>query len=325
MKEEVKEIRKAENASKLPEKLKDSWLLGIHEDILFLASTMDKSELSDDMFVYGYSLGNRITSCMTIKDSAWPESWTQQGNTLYVGTRNGKIVAIDMKAGRIIGQQKFNNSIDAIAANNQVFAGVNGRGVVKLKRDLKSEAKFYIASEEIVHAGDTEKYQHLPVTSAITIFNDNIFLFHFSNGKDPCLGDTGCGGLVEVLKRDLKSQTERKLIPYAVKHAVADEEGIYFATSDESNGWIPEGQGDLYSLNPQNLAYHHVRGEFAAVTSMARYKGKTLLGLKNGVLASVGDSEKTVCLHNQQTAIKGIVIKNDKIYVSAPGKIIELG
>ena len=325
----IRDIRKAKNASELPVKLRDSWLLGACDDTLFLASQVkkEKFELFEDIFVYGYSLeGDRISAGITIKGGGWPESWKQQNNILYLGTRWGNIVVIDMLTGNKTRQQKFDNLIDALAVNSYVFAGVNGSGVVRLDRELKSNPSFYALEEEVAHTIDGKRCyeKHLPVTSAITIFNNNVYLFHFSNGGDPFLGDSCCGGLVEVLDEGLKPVLERKLIPCGVRNAVADGENIYFATADTSNGWIPAGEGDLYSLNPKNLDYHHIQGDFAAIVSMARRDGETVLGLKDGVVFALRDNGSSKILHQQETPVNGILVKDKKIYVAKPGVIVEI-
>ena len=325
-------LREAKNSELLPPRLEGMWLVGVHGGTIYLASKIKEQEfqLFEDIFIYGFSVGdNRIVGGIEIKKGSWPESWAQKDDMLYIGTRSGHVVAVDLKTGKQIRQLKYRNGIDSIAVNNNVYFGVNGDGIHRASRRLASKGH-YVKGEEWkskIDGKDCDR-SSIPVTSAMTFFNGSLYAFCFSNGRDPFLGESPCGGLVEILDKDLQPLSERKLSPAAVCHAVSDEAGVYFATRDTRNGNFRFGEGEFYLLNPKTLEYKEIIRGLVAVSSLTNNPNQFILGFQNGTVIGVDRRGHSETLYQSslidQTPTNGAAVIDGKVYIARPGKLVQV-
>jgi hypothetical protein len=294
-------VRDAKNQSKLPKKMRKLHLLGSYQGTLYIGS--ECANRFSDTIIYGYSLhDNAIRDSVKLKGGAWPESWTQKENLLFVGTRSGNVAAIDMSNCKQVGHLRgLGNCIDAIAVDEAVYFGVNGKGLYKSDIGLSG----------------TKKREKKHVVSALALREDKLFAFYFSNGNDPILDGSPAGGLVEILDKDLEVLSEKNGTPYAVTQAININQGLRFSTRDVSNGWIEEGSGDLYELDPSDLSYKHLMRFPSAVNILRGDQEALLAGLKNGQIQRIEDKKKRVCA-SQEYEVTGLAICEEAIYVGSP-------
>ena len=296
-------IRDAKNQTILPDKLRNMKLLGSHDGVLYLGSECGDEALSDTL-IFGYSIkDNAIIGSVRLKRGAWPESWTQKDNLLFVGTRFGEITAVDMDKCREVGRlRNLGNSIDAIAVNGEVYFSVNGQGLYKSDIGLK---------KPIIK----QKKEH--VVSALTLKDNKLFAFYFSNGNDPILDGSPAGGLVEVLDENLEVLSKRNGTPYAVTQVINTTNGLRFSTRDTSNGWIEQGQGGLYSL-ASDLSDSHLAEFPSAVNVLRQGLDKAVLaGLKNGQVYEINNKKRRV-KHSQEYEVTGLVSHDREFFVGSP-------
>jgi len=299
-------VRDAKKQSLLPAKLRDMKLLGSYQGKLYLGSEYNSS----DTIIFGYSISDdAIIGAIKLNRGAWPESWTQKDNLLFVGTRFGDLTAVDMETCEEVGRlENLGNAVDSIAVNGHVYFGVNGKGLYKSDTGLTRKTK--------------EKKEH--VVSALTLREGKLFAFYFSNGNDPLLDGGPAGGLVEVLDENLKVLSKRNGTPYAVTQAINTEQGLRFSTRDTSNGWIQDGEGGLHSLQP-DLSDELLLEFPAAVNILRKLKGTLYAGLKNGTVFKIEGGEKRE-VSSQRHGVTGLVSEGENIYIGSPnGKISRVG
>ena len=295
-------VRDAKNQSILPDKLKDMNLLGVYQGNIYLGSEC-AGDCSDTL-VFGYSIAdNAIIGAVRLKGGAWPTSWAQKDNLLFVGTRWGRLTAVDMGKCREVGHlNNLGNAIDSIAVNGQVYFGANGYGLCRSDIGLARTAK--------------EKKEQ--VVSALTLRDGRLFAFYFSNGNDPVLDGSPAGGLVEVLNENLEVLSKRNGTPYAVTQAINTVRGLKFSTRNISNGWIENGEGALYSLVPSDLSDAVLLELPAAVNILIEgQRGVLLAGLKNGQVYKIEGKRKRV-IHSQGYEITGLASEGGEIYIGSP-------
>lgn len=304
------DLRLAKNHSQLPEKLRKSYLLGAYQGNLYVGSEIGES--SNDLIIFGYSVKeDSIIGSVKLKGSAYPTSWAQKNNFLYVGTRFGNIVTLDMTSCQEVCRSRhFGNSIDAIAVNGEVYFGVNGFGIHKSDVGLSG----------------IEMVTRKNVVSALALKDDKVYSFYFSNGNDPLLDGSPSGGLIEVLDKNLNLLSERNGTPYAVTQAINSGEEIIISTADVSNGWIPQGSGELYELNQSDLSTRRLANFSSAVNVLRQGQGGAVLaGLKNGVTKAVKD-KREITISSQEEEVTGIVVGKNEFYVGGPrGTILRVG
>ncbi|MBD3253079.1 hypothetical protein GF386_05070 [Candidatus Pacearchaeota archaeon] len=303
-------IREAENKSSLPDRLRNMRLMGFYHGNLYLGA--ESTGVISDTFIFGYSIpDNFITGMVRLERGAWPSSWTQKDNLLFVGTRFGIITAVDMDDCDEVGRlNNMGNSIDAIAVNGAVYFGVNGKGLFKSDTGLTSPS--------CIGKGH--------VVSALALDKDRLFAFYFSNGNDPFLDEGPAGGLVEVLDSNLSVQSERDGTPYAVTQAVTTEQGLRFSTRNTTNASIPFGTGELYSLNQSDLSDEFLL-EFPAAVNVLRElrQGILLAGLRDGQVYEVKGNERRL-INSQEHGVAGLASEDDIIYIGSPvGEISKVG
>ncbi len=313
-------IREAKDEAGLPETLVTLNLVGAYNGILYIAS---EEKGTGNIFVYNYSLEeNAVKRKIVIEKGSWPTSWTQDDNLLFLGTRSGNLAAIDMENFKEVGNLKNKNCIDCIAVDEDVYFGVNGHGISRADKGLSAVKDTY-AEKEKWQSEDGER-ELLPNASALAFFDNSLCVFYFCNGRDPCLGETPIGGLVELLDKDMKSLTGRRLIKDVVQHAVRYNDKIVFATADERNGWIPQGTGELFLLNPSDLSYESITELPAAVRSLYKDGDNFLAGLKDGQVFKVDQEGLKKKLCSQTHRVSGIVVQDKQIYVGYQNGVIEV-
>ncbi len=304
-------VRDAKNQSTLPDKLRNMKLLGSYQGNLYLGSECG-DEILLDTLIFGYSVkDNTITGLVRLRHGAWPESWTQKDNLLIVGTRFGKLTAIDMENCKEVGHlENLGNAIDAIAINGQVYFGVNGQGLYK-------------SDVGLVKPAIEKKKEH--VVSALAVRDDKLFAFYFSNGNDPVLDGSPAGGLVEVLDKNLEVLSKRSGTPYSVTQAINTTQGLRFSTRNTSNSLVEGGEGGLYLLNHSNLS-DNLLLEFPAAVNILRegQQGVILAGLKNGQVYEIEGKKRRV-ISSQEYGVTGLASQGKKIYAGSPnGEIYKI-
>lgn len=346
--EEIR-IREVLGGSDLPERLGELKLMGSYLGKLILSTQDLTSHLKEDSLILTYSTNeNRINERFRIKKGGGISSASQQGSTLYLGTRWGQVLSIDMASGKKIEEtERFGNNIDCLTANGAVYFGVNGRGVCKSDLGLKTLVDkegndpkgnklkiikvgniFNTQGEGEMSEEDRENLrdfsENIPprpkVASAMASYQGKIITFYFSNGNDPLLGEGPAGGLVEIIDKDLNSIKLKNGTPYAVGHAISKDDKIFFATRDESNGWIQNGSGEIYSLDPETLKHNVICNFPASVRCLHQGKEDMLVGLKDGTLKEVDTEGKsrTLFYHGDGSSISGIAVEDNRIYVAHP-------
>lgn len=303
-------IGEARNGAMLPKELERYTLLGCYQGTLCIGSYNNSV---NETVVFGYSVtSNAITGIVRLANGCWPTSWVQKNNLLYVGTRYGYLSAIDLDSFRETARQEnLGNAIDAIAVNQAVYFGVNGRGLWKSAIDLTQAVPIGGRSEK---GGERKR---MFIVSALALAEDNLFVFYASNGNDPLLDGGPAGGLVEVLNESIKTVVERNGTPYGVTGAIVAPQGFMISTQSPADIIHPHGEGCLYELNPSDLSVRCLMEFPASVNTLAcGFDGAVLAGLRDGQVYSIKNNKGRV-IASQTGGVAGIVVVHNEYFIGS--------